>query len=127
MIPTAGVERFGTPPDCLRPINIGNVWYGDPKCTATRNNRLFARNDTTNNLLFRVAYISERRTLRYIPKSVAFLTYLVSRKEIPSGKREGAIPPFARVFTTLRFGIVGMLNASNSSRWVVGWVERPRV
>ena len=32
-----------------------NVWYGDPKCTATRNNRLFARNDTTNNLLFRVA------------------------------------------------------------------------
>ena len=32
-----------------------NVGYGDPKCTATRNNRLFARNDTTNNLLFRVA------------------------------------------------------------------------
>ena len=32
-----------------------NVGYGGPKYTATRNNRLLARNDTTNNLLFRVA------------------------------------------------------------------------
>ena len=48
-------QHFQCFPGVLVKSVDGNVGYGGPKCTATRNNRFFAGNDITNSLLFCVA------------------------------------------------------------------------